>query len=188
MGRHTKGGSLMDHVQRKLQYVKGLADGLGMDQSREGRVFQNLIEVIDELVAEVRTLKTSYEELDEYVEAIDEDLTDLETDLYELDDLDEDELEYDETDNVMDYDDDDIGYFEVECPNCQELVALDQDIFENEDVVEVLCPECQEVILINDDELLEDVEFADEEVDEFTERRYEAFPMEEDIDEPRIYT
>ncbi|RKD25568.1 hypothetical protein BEP19_01085 [Ammoniphilus oxalaticus] len=54
-------------------------------------------------------------------------------------------------DEMEGYDDDDLGYFEMECPNCQELVSIDQDVFDDDMIAEVLCPDCHEVILVNDD-------------------------------------
>jgi DNA-directed RNA polymerase subunit delta len=167
----------MDKVQRKIAYLKGMADGLNVKKTDEGRVIKSLIGVIDELADEMVQLKGAYNDLEEYVEALDEDLNEVELDLY--DDL-EDDAEYDSEG----YDDDDIGYFEVECPECQELVAIDQDIFENDDVTELLCPECHEVILVSDDELEDDEDDEDDE-------EYEmgtGYEMEENIDEPRNYT
>jgi hypothetical protein len=178
----------MDKVQRKLAYLKGLADGLNVEKTDQGRVLKGLISVMEELSTEMADVKGAYNELEEYVEALDEDLNEVEMDLYE--DLDED-VEYEDDDYDEGYDDDDMGYFEAECPNCQELVAIDQGIFENDDIAEVLCPECHEVILVNDDE---DDEYSDYMDDDEDDEGYvmgtgnTGYQFEENIDEPRLYT
>lgn len=170
----------MIRVQRQLSYLKGLADGLNIEQSKEGKVLNGILQVLDELSNEVKDLKVQYADMEEYMEALDEDLSDVEMDLYEDE---EDDADWADEEG---YDDDDIGYFEVECPECQELVAIDQDVFDNEDVAEVLCPECHEVIVVNDDD--EDIESLlgkEEDGDIYDHVGYE---FEEKMDEPRIHS
>jgi endogenous inhibitor of DNA gyrase (YacG/DUF329 family) len=169
----------MHKLSNRISYLHGLAEGMGLGNSKEGRVIHEMIHVLKDMAEEMRRMQDRMEEQDEYLEAIDEDLSDVEDyvdtideDLSEVEDViyegnedagegewiyfdDEDEdsdvLHVDETYDEMAYDDDDAGYFEVECPNCQELVAVDQDVFDDDTVAEVLCPECHEVILINED-------------------------------------
>ena len=45
--------------------------------------------------------------------------------------------------------DDDIEYQEIECPNCHDVICIDEDCFEDDD--EIVCPNCNEVIEINFD-------------------------------------
>jgi DNA-directed RNA polymerase subunit delta len=87
------------------------------------------------------------DQLEEYIEAVDDDLTDLEESVYG--DFEDDELEYDEDLEVED-NDTAIDYMEMKCPNCGEAVFVDEDVFHGDEVVEVLCPECQETVLVND--------------------------------------
>jgi phage FluMu protein Com len=179
---HQEGGHKMQKLSNRISYLHGLAEGMGLGNSKEGRIIHEMIHVLKDMAGEMHRMANRMEEQDEYLEAIDEDLSDVEDyvetideDLSEVEDVlyvgednegldaenewiyfdDEDEegevLRVDETYDEMAYDDDDSGYFEIECPNCQELVAVDQDIFDDDTVAEVLCPECHEVILINDD-------------------------------------
>jgi DNA-directed RNA polymerase subunit delta len=179
----------MDKVIRKISYLRGLADGLNLEQTDQGRILKQLIEVMDDLTVEIKDTKQQYAELEEYVEAIDEDLNEVELDLYE--DVEIVDYEDDDEDDIEAYDDDDIGYFDVECPNCQELVAIDHDIFDNEDIAEVLCPECHDVILISEDDE-DDVIFDldddfDDEEDYTVGWSGTGYQMEENMDEPRVY-
>jgi DNA-directed RNA polymerase subunit RPC12/RpoP len=119
----------MSYLHEKVAYLKGLADGLQVDDSsKEGKLLLQIIEVLDafaedmeDVYDELDDMSDAIEELDEYVDAIDEDLSDLEEDLYEDDDLDEE-------------------YEEVECPACGETVLIESQILDKDDTVE--CPNC----------------------------------------------
>lgn len=138
----------MQELKERMAYVKGLAAGTDLNRnSPEGRILAEMMDLLDEVIRAVDKLQIYHEDLEEYVGAIDEDLTDLENDFY--DEYDEQIDAYGSTDETDDLDD--IEYLELECPNCKELVYVDQDVFDDDDVVEVLCPECHEVILMNDD-------------------------------------
>ena len=140
----------MDHLKSRVAYLKGLAEGLGLDDgSREGKLFGQMIEVIDSLTEAVTQLQEDYTDLADYTEAIDEDLNDLEGEYYDEDEL-EDEEYFDE--------DDDEDMFSVECPECHEIVYIDDDMLEDDDVVEILCPNCERVVFVNDNEEFEDLE------------------------------
>ncbi|HJV45011.1 MAG TPA: hypothetical protein VJ824_04705 [Bacillota bacterium] len=121
---------------------------------------EEYVEAIDEDLDDVEDILYMGNEDEDW--DLDEDWDDADEEYSELDDDDIIYFDDDDDDQVIcvdntyneyadGYDDDDIGYFEVECPNCQELVAIDQDIFDDEMVAEVLCPECHEIILMNDD-------------------------------------
>ena len=85
-------------------------------------------------------------ELIEYVESIDEDLADIEDDIYE-------EAEDDD-------DDDEFNYIEMECPSCNDFVEIDEDLLYDEGV-DIVCPNCQSIIL-SADELDSDCDCYDE--------------------------
>ena len=69
------------------------------------------------------------QELEEYVEVMDEDLADLEDDVYE------DGLE------------EEIDFCEIECPECGEMVYVDMDMLDEEN--KIICPNCEEEIDID---------------------------------------
>lgn len=121
----------MYYLLERVAYLKGLADGLGInDSTNEGKILINIIDILDEIVDEIAELNTSKDELDEYVQTIDEDLANVEGELYGNDDND-------------DYSDES-QYIEVECPHCHETVYFADDLFDSED--ELLCPNCNETI------------------------------------------
>jgi endogenous inhibitor of DNA gyrase (YacG/DUF329 family) len=140
----------MEDLKSRVAYLKGLAAGLGIEEnSREGKLFAQIIDVIDSLAEAVTELQDDYTDLADYTEAIDEDLNELEEDFYEEDELEDDEDYYDEDE-----------MFSVECPDCHEIVYIDDDMLDDEDVVEILCPNCERVVFVNDDEEFE--EFDDD--------------------------
>lgn len=115
----------------RVAYLRGLMDGLGInDSTNEGKILINVIDIIDDIVDEITELSTSKDELDEYVQTIDEDLSDIEDELYGDDD-------YDDYPN-------DSQYIEVECPYCHETVYFADELFDTEE--ELLCPNCNETI------------------------------------------
>ena len=127
----------MDFLYERVAYLRGLAEGLGVEEeSSEGKVIANIIDVLEDFAEAINELYDYQEDLDEYVEAIDEDLADVEDELYEDEDDDED---FDDFDDFDDYD-----YIEVECPHCKEYVYLDEDLLNNDK--EVVCPNCHKVI------------------------------------------
>ena len=145
----------MEDLNTKLGYLRGLAEGLGIsDETKEGKIIRQIILLLDEIGGSIGELKDDYDELFSYVEAIDEDLTDLEDELFEEDDDDDDEDDYDDIyddfDEIEDYDDD--AGFTVECPECRQQVFIDEDVLEDEESFEVLCPKCGKVVFINDEE------------------------------------
>ncbi|MBT9168913.1 MAG: hypothetical protein DDT19_02264 [Syntrophomonadaceae bacterium] len=140
-----------------MAYLKGLAAGLNFDtNSREGKLFEQIIEVIDSLAVAVTELQADFDDMVDYTEALDEDLSELEEDFSEEDESDDD----DDDDN--DDDDDDDELFSVKCPDCHEIVYIDDDMLEDDDVVEILCPNCERVVFVNDDE---DCECFEDDVD-----------------------
>ncbi|HCC00795.1 MAG TPA: hypothetical protein DEP42_06240, partial [Ruminococcaceae bacterium] len=93
----------------KVAYLKGLVEGLGVDDtSKEGRIVKAIVDVLDDMALTLSDVEDNVSEISEQVDAVDEDLEDLEKDFYG----DEDE-------------DDDSDYYELTCPKCGEKVYLD---------------------------------------------------------------
>ncbi len=141
----------MEELRSKVGYLRGLAEGSGVDDStKEGKLLQQVIDVLEIVTDQLEELQTNASELLDYTEAIDEDLTDLETEFFRGEGEDEGEEGWEEG-------------FTIECPSCSEAVFLDEGILEDQEELEVLCPTCGEVVLINDEELDdEDLELDDE--------------------------
>jgi len=118
----------MNYLSERVSYLRGLAEGLGIkDDTKEGKVLTNMIDILDDIVDAISELEASQSELDEYVETIDEDLSEVEEELYGEED-----------------DDDSDDFVEVECPNCHDTVYFDEETFEAED--KLICPNCKSQI------------------------------------------
>ena len=62
-------------ITERAAYIKGLAEGLGIDEStKEGKVIKALIDAFDDMALTVSDLEAELDELTEQVETIDEDL------------------------------------------------------------------------------------------------------------------
>ncbi len=126
----------MEYLMERTAYLRGLADGLSIDESsKEGKVLLHIIETLDEFADAIVTLHDEQEELEEYVEALNEDLEDVEDELFEFDN--------------QDIDDDDINFIKIKCPNCDEEIYVDENLFFQEKK-EITCPRCDIVIDLNE--------------------------------------
>lgn len=77
----------MDYLIEKVAYLKGLMDGLEIDdRTNEGKILVNIVDILHDIVHEIDDLNASKDELDEYIQTIDEDLSDVENELYGDDD------------------------------------------------------------------------------------------------------
>lgn len=99
----------MSELSDKIAYLKGLC--VGMDaaaDSHEGKLISALIDALDAAADEIKALRSDHEELKEYVDVLDDDLSELEDEVYsdEFDD-DDDDVSFDDDDDDDDSDDDD---------------------------------------------------------------------------------
>ncbi|MBM7855476.1 endogenous inhibitor of DNA gyrase (YacG/DUF329 family) [Desulfohalotomaculum tongense] len=127
-------------LRARVSYLQGLANGLNISRdSREGQLLQGIVDVLTDFAEEVRELQETHEQMEDYIEALDEDLYQLEDDFY-------DHQSYLPEDDIEEYDE----YVEVKCPGCGETVMFDSDILEEDELIEVTCPNCDEVVFVND--------------------------------------
>ena len=74
----------MNDLNSRVAYLKGLAEGLGLDEEkRESKLFRAIIDVLAEMAEAIGRLRDDYDDLTDYAEAIDQDLNDLEDDFYD---------------------------------------------------------------------------------------------------------
>ncbi len=140
-------------LKAQVSYLKGLAEGLKIDeQEKEGKILTKIIDLLDNLVDELRELQEDHDELCEYTEAIDDDLTELEEDFFDQVDEENDEDDIEKKDGNHDYDEG----FTIECPNCREMVVVGADLLNDDSPLEVTCPACGEIVLIDDEDWEED--------------------------------
>lgn len=118
-------------ICEKIAYIKGLAEGLKLDDStNEGKILNAIIDLLGDITEEICDIEESCEEIIEQIDAVDEDLADLEDFIYEDD-------EDDDCDCDCDCCDDEV--YEIECPACNDVIYLDGEMLEEEGMV---CPNC----------------------------------------------
>ena len=142
-------------MKEKAAYLKGLIEGLGIDETtKEGKVIKVMSELLGELAEAVDGIDEDVTRAYDQINDISEELEDLEADLYEDDDEDEDPEEPEEDDADEDDNADVAGepYYEVACPACGKTVYVSEDDL---DVGEAICPSCKvafEVALADEDD------------------------------------
>ena len=124
----------------KVAYIRGLAEGLELDDSKkEVKVLNAIIDLLDDLAMSLADLEDGYSDMADQLDAVDEDLGSLEDDFYGDDEDDED--------------DEDTCYYEVTCPNCHETICLSEDIIEDG---QMDCPNWGETLEFDSDECDDD--------------------------------
>lgn len=119
-----------------LGYLKGLIEGLDLgDNKKETKVFSAIVDVLSNLVEDIDDMTDGVEMLADQVDAVDEDLADLEEYVYDDD--------YDDECDCDDCCDDDEEEFEVECPLCNTPFTVDAETALNGTVP---CPNCGEML------------------------------------------
>ncbi len=85
----------MNYLTEKVAYLKGLAEGLGVEESsKEGKLLLHVVDTLEEFADVLGDTIESQIELEEYVDFMDEDLAEIEEDIYGID-YDEDDFEDD---------------------------------------------------------------------------------------------
>ncbi len=116
-------------ILEKVSYIKGLMDGLNLDDSNENKVLKAIVDVLEDIAADVEDIEEDTAELSERIDAVDEDLAAVEDLVYDDEECDEDEEFFDDEDDI----------YEVTCPKCNDIIYLDSEMLENEGID---CPNC----------------------------------------------
>lgn len=97
----------MQDLVKKVSYLKGLTEGFKLDESKdENKLISGILDCLEMVSDELNILQTDFNQLEEYVNMVDDDLSDLEM-IFENDDLwDDDDFDDDEDDYYTDYSDD----------------------------------------------------------------------------------
>ena len=86
----------MSKVGEKVAYLKGLAEGLGVNgETEQGKLMLAMIDTLEALAKNSEETDERVGELSEYVEEIDSDVSDLEEALFSEEDDDDEEDEWD---------------------------------------------------------------------------------------------
>ena len=121
-------------ICEKIAYIKGLAEGLELDEStKEGKILAALIDLIGDITEEICDIEDALDDMCDQIDAVDEDLSAVEEIIYD------DECDCDCQDDDCDCDCDDDELYEIECPACNDVIYLDEDMLEDEGID---CPNC----------------------------------------------
>ncbi|MCC8069273.1 MAG: hypothetical protein LIO71_05935 [Ruminococcus sp.] len=125
-------------LTEKMSYLKGYIDALDIQKdSKEWKAIDKMTSVMDEMVVYIEDLQNQVDELSELCETLDEDLGEVEQEIFSVDALEDDNIDYDD-----ELDDDDQIY-EATCPTCGRTILLDESMLE-EGGVECSCGESLE--------------------------------------------
>ena len=120
-------------VAEKVAYLKGLADGMKLDENDNmTKLFKATFDVLDDLALSVLDLEDSMDLVTEQLDTVDEDLDALEEFVYDDEEYDDDDdLEYEVTceacGETVFVDERALLEGSIECPNCGELLEFDLD-------------------------------------------------------------
>ncbi|HIZ54628.1 MAG TPA: hypothetical protein H9671_00265 [Firmicutes bacterium] len=122
------------NLTEKVSYVKGLMEGMDLDQNaKENKLMAAIIDLLDDMARSIADLEDANDEMTELMDIIDEDLGAVEEFVYGCEDDDEG------CDCCDGCDDEEL--YEVVCPTCGETICIDEDML---DKGEIACPQCGE--------------------------------------------
>jgi len=133
---------VMNYLKERVSYLKGLAEGMQInDSTNEGKLLKAIIEVLDDVALTVDEMGEVQEDLSCQVDEIDEDLAEIEKLIFDEkyyvcdddDNEDDDDDEYEEDEIIT----------ELECPHCHETINLAEAYMKNNSI---LCPYCNKEI------------------------------------------
>ena len=152
-------------LTEKMSYLKGLMDGLEIDKStKENRILIQMSELMEEMVLYIEDLQSQVDELTELCDIIDEDLGNIEEEIYDddfncgnCDCFDDEDID----DDDYDFDSDDDELYEVTCPTCGDTILIDEGMIEEGSIN---CPNCNELLEFDYENLtIEDFEKSETE-------------------------
>ena len=142
----------MSRLTDKVSFLKGLAAGMKLNMEKDSnKLMMEILNAMGEMAEEMQLMADAHEELNEYVESIDDDLADLEETLFGEEEMDGEDVDLDgDEDDEDEFGEDDLIVYD--CPHCgHEIEFRANDVDFDEDY---LCPECQKPIFpeLNEDE------------------------------------
>ena len=122
-------------VKEKAAYVKGLIEGLDLDEGeKETKAINAILDWMDSISSSFGNLEEDVDDICEQLSIIDEDLCDVEKEVFG-------------DDECGDCDccgcDDDEEFYEVKCPSCGEVSCFDEDTLCDG---QIDCPNCGELL------------------------------------------
>lgn len=131
-------------LTEKTAYLRGLMDGMGLqaETSDERKLLAAIVDVLDDIAANVEANNESITSLADELDELDDAVTEM-----------EEILEDDDDEDDEDEDDEEEVEYQLDCPECGSPIILDEDTIAGGETV---CPHCNQKLSI-------DVGFEDEE-------------------------
>ena len=134
----------MSKLTDRISFLKGMAAGMKLNMDKDNnKLLLEMLNVMGEMAEEMAAITEAHNDLNEYVESIDDDLAELEETLFGEEEMDAEDVDIDgEDDDEDEFGEDDLIVYA--CPHCGheiEFHATDVDFDED-----YLCPECQKPI------------------------------------------
>lgn len=125
----------MDLIEKSAQ-IKGLVEQMNLDPLRdETKIFKAVLDLLEDLATNVKKLNVKCSENGEIIDEIDESLARVEDIIYGCEHANCD----------VGADEENVSYKAL-CPNCENVIYLDDDMMEESDVV---CSNCGEELYFN---------------------------------------
>jgi ribosomal protein S27E len=138
----------LETTREKIAYLKGIVDGdPSLKEDRIRFLFGKVLEILEEITADINDLAKAQDDLDDYLQELDYDLAYL-----------EDSLD-DEEDDWGEWEDEPGTFLEVTCPDCGYPVSFEEE-FVFDSGVQICCPRCDAVFFQSED--FEDLEELDD--------------------------
>lgn len=141
-------------ILEKAAYLKGLAEGLGVDDStKEGKLLLAVLDLLGDIAENVDALETDLDLMVDQLESIDEDLDVLAEDCGC--DCGHDHGHHHGHHHPEGFEDYEGDIYQVTCPSCGEDIYLDEEMLDDG---ELPCPKCGEKLELDFEGSIEDGE------------------------------
>lgn len=121
----------MSSLMSKITSLKKVINDLNMpNDSKEKEILLELSNIVYEITEKVEKMEKSQSEINEYVTILDENLGNIEDELYGFEEDDEEFSSYD--------------YIDIQCNECNAILAIEKSLMNNEN--ELICPNCRNTI------------------------------------------
>ena len=147
------------NITEKIAYIKGLTEGLMLDESKpEVKIINAIIDLLDDIAYDLTDVEELYDDRSNQVDEIDQDLSEVESELYDedCDSCVDDAADEDD----FDFDDEEIPFYEVTCDACGQKLNVSEDVLLEG---EIECPNCGELLEFDFSGLFEDEKNCDSE-------------------------
>lgn len=120
-------------LSEQAQYIKGLMDGLSInDSTPEGKVLIAMSELIGDICERVDDIDADVDDIVDFCNTLDDDLSEMEEDIYGDDD---------DCDCDCDCGEEDCCEYSTVCPTCGDTIELTEDMLDEGGID---CPNCGE--------------------------------------------